>query len=53
MKFFDAQAPKNDLRNIVIISENGLSVRFVDREKQNVVASRGDVVVILLTDIAK
>ena len=49
IKFFDANAPKNDLKNVAIISNNGLSVRFVDLRKEDMAVTRGDVVAILLT----
>ena len=49
IKFFGAKAPINDLKNVAIISNNGLSVRFVDLLKEDMAVTRGDVVAILLS----
>ena len=51
-KFFDASDLRHDLHDIVIISENGKHIRFVDPRKEDIVASRGDVVAILLASEA-
>ena len=52
-RFFNARSNKNDLKKIVVISDNGRSIRFVDSKENSVVASAGDVVAILLNDDAK
>ena len=52
-KFFDAHRIRHDFRTIAIISNNGKSIRFVDPRNEDVNASRGDVVVILLSEKAK
>ena len=51
--FFHANASRNDLKNIAIISDNGKSVRFIDPKKENLAVTRGDVVAILLAANAK
>lgn len=49
IKFFDVENVKNlDLTNIAIISENGLSVRFVDLGGKDTVVKHGDVVVLAI-----
>ncbi|MEZ6136787.1 MAG: hypothetical protein R3C53_17975 [Pirellulaceae bacterium] len=53
IKFFDASELTHDLHNIVIISENGKHIRFVDPRNEHIIASRGDVVAILLASKAK
>lgn len=52
-KFFAADCLKHDLKNIAIISKNGLSVRFVDILNEDPVVTRGDVVAILLSERAE
>ena len=50
--FFNA-TDSHDLRNVVIISNDGKHIRFVDPRKEDISASRGDVVAILLAAKAK
>lgn len=51
--FFNASDSTHDLCNIVIISKNGKHIRFVDPRKEDVSASRGDVVALMLAEKAK
>lgn len=52
VKFYGGKAADHDLTNVVIISQNGRSVRFVDYAKRgaDVVVKRGDVVAFLLSE---
>ncbi len=49
-RYFDARSTKNELERIVVISDNGRSIRFVDSSKTTLAASDGDVVAILLKE---
>lgn len=55
VKFYGGNAMENDLANIVIISSDGRSVRFVNFEGRdaNVTVKRGEVVAFLCTEKAK
>ncbi len=55
VKFYGGNAIKSDLANVVIISNDGRSVRFVDFEarKSDISVKRGEVVAFLLAETAK
>ncbi len=52
LNFFQVDKTEVDLGNVAIISQNGLSIRFIDPQKEGVVVARGDVVAILLSESA-
>ncbi len=55
VKFYGGHAMSNDLANVVIISNNGCSIRFVDvdRRVEKIAIKRGDVVAFLLSEKSK
>lgn len=55
VKFYGGRSMNNDLANVVIISDNGKSIRFVDLEHrhEDIVLRRGDVIAFLSKQEAK
>jgi hypothetical protein len=55
VKFYGGNAMRNDLGNVVIISDNGRGIRFVNVEDRgvDVAVKRGEVVAFLLSENAK
>jgi len=55
VKFYGGKAAEHDLTNVVIISQNGRSVRFVDYTKPgaDIIVRKGDVIAFLLPEETK
>ena len=55
VKFYDAKNTKTDLANVIIITDDGRTIRFLDfgNHNENFVVKRGDVVAFLVDEKAK